>query len=64
MLTLSQVATELSQLLIKIFTRDEHGRRLIFGGNEKFQTDSHFRDLIAFDEFLLHIPRYRDQYFR
>ena len=51
MLTLWQVATELSQRLIKIFTRDEHGRRAVFGGNEKFQTDPHFRDLILFHEY-------------
>jgi hypothetical protein len=51
MLTLWQVATELSQRLIKIFTRDEHGRRPVFGGNEKFQTDPHFRDLILFHEY-------------
>jgi glycogen debranching enzyme len=51
MLTLAQVATELSQRLIKIFTRDEHGRRPVFGSNEKFQTDAHFRDHILFYEY-------------
>jgi hypothetical protein len=51
MLTLWQVATELSQRLIRIFTRDEHGRRPVLGGNGKFQTDPHFRDLIPFHEY-------------
>ncbi|OLE55483.1 MAG: glucosidase [Acidobacteria bacterium 13_1_20CM_3_53_8] len=51
MLTLWQVATELSQRLISIFTRDESGRRPVFGGNEKFQSDPNFRDLIPFHEY-------------
>jgi glycogen debranching enzyme len=51
MLTLWQVATELSQRLIRIFTRDEAGNRPVFGGNAKFQTDQHFRDLIPFHEY-------------
>ena len=51
MLTLDEVATELSQRLIRIFLRDEQGRRPVFGGIEKFQSDPHFRDLILFHEY-------------
>ncbi|GAC1446639.1 MAG: glucosidase [Pyrinomonadaceae bacterium] len=50
-LTLDEVARELSQRLIKLFLRDEKGRRAVFGDVEKFQTDQHFRDLIPFHEY-------------
>jgi hypothetical protein len=50
-LTLAEVATELSQRLIRIFLRDESGRRPVFGGTEKFDRDPHFRDLIPFHEY-------------
>ncbi len=50
-LTLWQTATELSQRLISLFLRDANGRRAVFGGTEKFQSDPHFRDLIPFHEY-------------
>jgi hypothetical protein len=50
MLTLWDVASELSMRLTRIFLRDQSGRRPVFGGTEKFQTDPHWRDLIAFHE--------------
>ncbi len=50
-LTLEQVASELSQRLIRIFTRDSSGRRAVFGGNETFQTDPHWHDLVPFHEY-------------
>lgn len=31
--------------------RDEHGRRPVYGGTEKFQTDPHWRDHILFHEY-------------
>lgn len=31
--------------------RDEHGRRAVYGGTEKFQTDPHWRDLVLFYEY-------------
>ena len=34
-----------------IFLRDEHGRRPVYGGTEKFQTDPHWRDHILFYEY-------------
>ncbi|HEY4139498.1 MAG TPA: glucosidase, partial [Casimicrobiaceae bacterium] len=49
--TLWDVATELSLRLIKIFLKDESGRRPVHGRSEKFQTDPHWRDLILFYEY-------------
>jgi hypothetical protein len=51
MMNLSDVAAELSRRMAHIFLRDEHGRRPVFGGTEKFQTDPHFRDYIPFYEY-------------
>ena len=48
---LGQVAAELSQRLSRLFLRDEQGRRPVYGGVEKFQTDPHFRDLVLFFEY-------------
>ncbi len=50
-LTLDKVADELSQRLIHIFTRDEHGRRAVFGDVDYFQNDPHWRDYILFYEY-------------
>ena len=49
--TLWQAAGELSERLIKLFLRDEEGRRPIYGGTEKFQNDPYWRDLILFNEY-------------
>jgi len=46
-----QVAGEISQRLTRIFSRDADGRRPVFGGDEKFQNDPHWRDLIPFHEY-------------
>jgi Glycosyl hydrolase family 63 C-terminal domain len=51
MMTLWEVAEEISRRLTRIFLRDEGGRRPVFGGMEKFQTDRHWRDLILFSEY-------------
>jgi hypothetical protein len=51
MLTLDQVAQELSLRLTKIFLRDSDGRRPVFGSNQKLQNDLHFRDHILFFEY-------------
>jgi hypothetical protein len=50
-LNLWQIAGEISQRLTRIFLSDEHGRRPVFGGTEKFQKDPHWRDLIPFHEY-------------
>jgi hypothetical protein len=49
--TLHEVAAELAHRLERIFLRDDNGRRPVFGGAEKFQTDPHWRDLILFYEY-------------
>jgi len=51
MLTLAQVARELSRRLIRLFLKDGHGRRPIHGVEEKMQTDPHFRDYLLFHEY-------------
>ena len=51
MLTLWEVAAELSRRLSQIFLRDEKGERPVYHGNEKFQTDPHWNDLIQFHEY-------------
>ncbi len=51
MMNLGQVATELSQRLIKLFLRNGDGKRPIYGGLDIFQEDPHWRDLILFNEY-------------
>jgi len=51
MMTLYQVAEEISRRLSSMFTRNEHGRRPVFGGSEKFQNDPHWRDNVLFYEY-------------
>lgn len=50
-MTLWEVATELSQRLIRIFLRNPSGQRPVYGGTEMFQTNPHWRDLILFNEY-------------
>jgi hypothetical protein len=51
MMNLWQVARELSRRMTSIFLQDKKGRRPVFGGLEKFQTDPHWRDLVLFHEY-------------
>ncbi len=51
LMTLWEVSEEISRRLTRIFMRDTDGRRPVFGGIEKFQTDPHWRDLILFHEY-------------
>ena len=51
MLTLWDVAAELSRRLTRIFLRDESGQRPVYHGLEKFQRDPHWADLIMFHEY-------------
>jgi hypothetical protein len=48
---LLEIAFELSNRLVSTFTEDENGRRPVFGGIEKFQTDPHWHDLLLFHEY-------------
>lgn len=50
-LTLSAIADDLSQRLMRIFLRDASGRRAVFGGQEFFQHDPHWRDYVPFHEY-------------
>ena len=45
------VAGQISHRLTRIFLRNKDGRRPVFGGTEKFQTDPYWRDLIPFHEY-------------
>ncbi len=46
-----EVSAELSRRLTRTFVRNADGRRPVYGGTEKFQTDPHWRDLILFYEY-------------
>jgi hypothetical protein len=50
-MTLAEVADEISRRLCDIFRRDASGRRPVLGTNEKFQHDPHWRDYIPFHEY-------------
>ena len=50
-MTLWEVSQELARRLATIFLRDDKGRRAVFGGLTKFQTDPHWRDHILFHEY-------------
>ena len=51
MLTLWEVAAELSRRLAKIFLRDENGQRPVYDGISTFQADPNWNDLILFHEY-------------
>ena len=44
MMNLFEVSKEIADRLSRIFLRDEQGRRPVYGGTEKFQSDPHWRD--------------------
>jgi hypothetical protein len=51
LMNLFEVSKEISSRLTRIFLCDEHGRRPVYGGTEKFQNDSFWRDNILFYEY-------------
>ena len=51
MLTLDEIATDLSRRMIRMFTQDENGHRPIYGGLETFQKNPHWQDLVLFYEY-------------
>ena len=51
MLTLYEVAMELTRRLTRIFLKDTNGRRPVYGTTEKFQRDPLWRDYILFFEY-------------
>jgi hypothetical protein len=50
-MTLWNVAAEISRRLNHLFLRGENGRRPIYGGLERLQTDPHWRDYLLFHEY-------------
>jgi hypothetical protein len=51
LMTLFEVAVGIARRLTRIFLRDETGRRPVYGGTQKFQTDPHWRDHVPFYEY-------------
>ncbi|WP_338462394.1 glucosidase [Synechococcus elongatus IITB7] len=51
LMTLKQVAQELSQRLVNVFRTQPDGSRPTYGDIERFQTDPHWRDLLLFHEY-------------
>jgi hypothetical protein len=46
-----ELAEDMANRMIRIFTRDDSGRRPVYGAIRKFQEDPHWRDLILFHEY-------------
>ena len=51
LMTLHEVAAELSRRLGRIFLRGKDGRRPVAGRIEQFQSDPHWQDLVLFHEY-------------
>jgi hypothetical protein len=51
MMNLFEVSKDIADRLSRIFLRDERGRRPVYGGMEKFQSDPHWRDHLLFYEY-------------
>ena len=51
MLTLAEVAREISSRLVRLFVPDANGQRPCFTGEQYFATDPHWRDLLLFHEY-------------
>ncbi len=49
--TLLEIASELTERVIRLFTRNSEGKRPVYGKNDKFQNDPHFKDYILFYEY-------------
>jgi hypothetical protein len=50
-MNLFEVSREIAGRLAGIFLRDKSGRRPVYGGTEKFQTDPYWKDNILFYEY-------------
>jgi hypothetical protein len=50
MLTLKEIAADLSQRLIRIFRKDKNGNRAVFGSHPLY-SDPHFKNYILFYEY-------------
>ena len=50
-MNLFEVAREIASRLTRIFLRDKSGRRPVYGGAQKFQTDPYWKDYTLFYEY-------------
>jgi serine/threonine protein kinase len=50
-ITPAEMAREIANRLIRIFTCADSGRRPVYGGTKKFQDDPHWRDHVLFYEY-------------
>jgi Mannosylglycerate hydrolase MGH1-like glycoside hydrolase domain len=50
-MSLWDVAADLSRRLTRIFLRDADGRRPVYGSSDKFQRDPHWQDFVLFYEY-------------
>jgi hypothetical protein len=50
-ITAGEIASKLANNMINIFTRDENGRRPVYGDIEKFRHDPHWKDYLLFYEY-------------
>jgi hypothetical protein len=50
-MNLYQIAEEISRRLANLFLKDKDGRRPVYGGNQTFQNDPHWRDYHQFYEY-------------
>jgi hypothetical protein len=50
-MSLGEIGSEIASRLATTFTNDKDGRRPVFGGMQKFQTDPHWHDLLLFHEY-------------
>jgi len=51
LMNLFEVSKEISDRLISTYTRNEEGKRPVYGGSDTFQTDPNWRDYILFYEY-------------
>ncbi len=51
LMTIKDVADDLSVRMVRLFMRQPDGRRPVFGSNEKYQRDPHFQDYLLFYEY-------------
>jgi hypothetical protein len=51
MLTLKEIAADLSERLVAIFKTDGQNKRAVFGADEKLQNDPHFKNYLLFYEY-------------
>lgn len=51
MLTIKDITIMLSSRMLNIFRQNAEGKRPVYNGNEKMQTDPHFKDYVLFYEY-------------